>query len=428
MNAKVKGTAFALFGGACWGLSSVVGKLLFDMRGMNAEWLVTARLVFGGFIMLCFAAFQKKGEIFKIWKEKKTAFSMILFAALGMLACQLTYFLCVQYSNPATATVLQYTSPVMIMLLCLFLDRKLPRIIDIIVLIAVVVGVFLMSTHGNIHSLAISQKALILGITTAITVVFYTVWPVRLLREYGSTLVIGWGMFIGGIMLMPFSKFWAPPGRWDWVTVTLVAIVVVFGTIVSFSCYLKGVMYLGPVKSSLFACMEPLVSTILTIFLLHQAFVAADIVGIALIIVSVTSLAVNDVIKEESEYLDYFFDKSYDNLKGYLEKFILQIKKRYAKEEQNSMQFILRMAYMPPLHLKEEVINNFNIYFLKLENLIKDLFLEDLFLEEKANMATLSFMNMLNGLLVTLIYGGCERFDLKFKASWKVYWAGLNKE
>ena len=94
MNAKVKGTAFALFGGACWGLSSVVGKLLFDMRGMNAEWLVTARLVFGGFIMLCFAAFQKKGEIFKIWKEKKTAFSMILFAALGMLACQLTFYVC----------------------------------------------------------------------------------------------------------------------------------------------------------------------------------------------------------------------------------------------------------------------------------------------------------------------------------------------
>ena len=298
MNAKVKGTAFALFGGACWGLSSVVGKLLFDMRGMNAEWLVTARLVFGGFIMLCFAAFQKKGEIFKIWKEKKTAFSMILFAALGMLACQLTYFLCVQYSNPATATVLQYTSPVMIMLLCLFLDRKLPRIIDIIVLIAVVVGVFLMSTHGNIHSLAISQKALILGITTAITVVFYTVWPVRLLREYGSTLVIGWGMFLGGIMLAPFSKFWVLSGKWDGYTVILVGIVIIFGTVCAFTCYLKGVMYLGPVKSSLFSCMEPLVSTILTITVLHQTFAMADLVGIAVIIISVTSLAVNDVIEE----------------------------------------------------------------------------------------------------------------------------------
>ena len=154
-----------------------------------------------------------------------------------------------------------------------------------------------MSTHGNIHNLAISQKALILGITTAITVVFYTVWPVRLLREYGSNLVIGWGMLIGGIMLAPFSRFWAPPGSWDWLTVTLVGIVVVFGTIVSFSCYLKGVMYLGPVKSSLFACMEPLVSTMFTVLLLHQAFAVADIAGIALIIISVTSLAVNDVIK-----------------------------------------------------------------------------------------------------------------------------------
>lgn len=79
------------------------------------------------------------------------------------------------------------------------------------------------------------------------------------------------------------------------------AIVVVFGTIVSFSCYLKGVMYLGPVKSSLFACMEPLVSTISYNIFIHQAFVAADIIGIALIIVSVTSLAVNDVIKEARE-------------------------------------------------------------------------------------------------------------------------------
>ena len=157
-----------------------------------------------------------------------------------------------------------------------------------------------MSTHGNIHSLAISQKALILGITTAITVVFYTVWPVRLLREYGSTLVIGWGMFIGGIMLMPFSKFWAPPGRWDWVTITLVAIVVVFGTIVSFSCYLKGVMYLGPVRV---VCL-PAWSR--CFYDSYNIFITSGICGgrycrIALIIVSVTSLAVNDVIKEARE-------------------------------------------------------------------------------------------------------------------------------
>ena len=44
--------------------------------------------------------------------------------------------------------------------------------------------------------------------------------------------------------------------------------------------------------------MEPLVSTILTITVLHQTFARADLVGIAVIIISVTSLAVNDVIEE----------------------------------------------------------------------------------------------------------------------------------
>ena len=68
MNAKVKGTAFALFGGACWGLSSVVGKLLFDMRGMNAEWQ-------GLFLvdLSCSALrpFRKKVKFLKYGKKRK---------------------------------------------------------------------------------------------------------------------------------------------------------------------------------------------------------------------------------------------------------------------------------------------------------------------------------------------------------------------
>ena len=93
----------------------------------------------------------------------------------------------------------------------------------------------------------------------AVTIVFYTVWPVSLLREFGSPSVIGWGMFLGGIMLAPFSKFWVLSGKWDGYTVILVGIVIIFGTVCAFTCFLKGVMYLGPVKSSLFSCMEPLV-------------------------------------------------------------------------------------------------------------------------------------------------------------------------
>ena len=63
MNAKVKGITYALIGGTCWGLSGIVGKLLFDTRGLNAQWLVTARLIIGGLIMLLIAFLQKKEKM-----------------------------------------------------------------------------------------------------------------------------------------------------------------------------------------------------------------------------------------------------------------------------------------------------------------------------------------------------------------------------
>lgn len=133
----------------------------------------------------------------------------------------------------------------------------------------------------------------------------------------------------------------------------------------------------------------------------------------------------NGVVKEETEFLYTFFAQQNYNLQNYLMDFILKLKKQYIESEQSNMKFILRMAYMPPFHLREEVIKNFNLYFLELERLINKLFSNETNISIKNNNATLSFMTMLDGLLVALIYGGVERFDQKLKASWEIYWTGL---
>lgn len=133
----------------------------------------------------------------------------------------------------------------------------------------------------------------------------------------------------------------------------------------------------------------------------------------------------NQVISEETKFLHEFFSQPNSNLHDYLKNFIFELQNRYIKSDESNMKFVLRMAYMPPIHLKDEVINSFNLYFLELEELVNELFINDIDLSLKANNATLSFMTMLDGLLVALIYGGIERFTQKFKASWEIYWTGL---
>ncbi len=133
----------------------------------------------------------------------------------------------------------------------------------------------------------------------------------------------------------------------------------------------------------------------------------------------------NQVISEETKFLQDFFAKHDSNLENFLKNFIVEFEKRYIENEEHNMKFVLRMAYMPPLHLKKEVIKSFNLYFGELEELLNKLFLNEPTLCKKAKDATLSFLTLLDGLLVALLYGGVERFNEKFKPSWDIYWNGL---
>ena len=136
-------------------------------------------------------------------------------------------------------------------------------------------------------------------------------------------------------------------------------------------------------------------------------------------------IVMHDVINEERDFLHQYFVHYKPDLENYLRDFILEFKERYINNEECNMKFVLRMAYMPPIHLREEVIHNFKSYFLELESLLNELFLNSEAFSEKAYKATLSFMTLLDGLLVALIYGGIERFNQKFQISWEIYWNGL---
>ncbi|WP_370900138.1 EamA family transporter [Chryseobacterium gossypii] len=140
---------------------------------------------------------------------------LVTFSITGMLAVQYTYFAAIKHSNAATATVLQYAGPVFIAIYLAFRNKKLPLFLEVIAIILAVAGTFLLVTHGNIGSLSISPTALFFGIASAITLAIYTLQPVKLLSKYKSSVVIGWGMFCGGVVFSFVKAPWAIEGIWD---------------------------------------------------------------------------------------------------------------------------------------------------------------------------------------------------------------------
>ena len=100
-----------------------------------------------------------------------------------MAMCQMTYFLAIQESNPGTATVIQYSAPILIMVFFVLVEKRFPKKEEVLVLATVIVGIFLLATHGSIKNLVITNAALFWGLLSAFAFAVYNVQPKKLFRR-----------------------------------------------------------------------------------------------------------------------------------------------------------------------------------------------------------------------------------------------------
>ena len=112
-----------------------------------------------------------------------------------------------------------------------------------------------------------------------------------LLRHYGVYAVVGYAMLLAGVAMLPFVRPWSYAVPFDQGTVLATAGVVVIGTAIAFSLYLKGVSIVGPFMGSLLGMMEPITAVIVSLLFLHAKFQGIDLIGFALILGTVVALS-----------------------------------------------------------------------------------------------------------------------------------------
>lgn len=291
-NTGLKGIICALSGGILWGISGTIGQYLFMYKGVNSEWITTVRMLMAGIILLGFVGIKAPKSLLPIWKCKKDVLWLILFAIFGLMNCQYTYLTTISYSNSATATALQYLGQAFILIVtCIRMWRK-PTGEEGIALILAVGGIFLLTTHGRLDSLVLSPQASFWGMGAALALMLYTLLPGSLIERYGSGVITGYGMLIGGIVLGCVTKVWEVKVTLDFGLIIGILGIVIFGTAISFTLYLQGVSEIGGVKASLFACIEPISAALTTTLWLKTSITPMDWVAFGMILLMVLCLAI----------------------------------------------------------------------------------------------------------------------------------------
>lgn len=292
-NDTIKGTLFALTAGILWGLSGICAQFLFQQRNLTPEWVVCVRLISSGIILLTVAYIKERNKIFEVFKSKKHTKDLVLFGILGMFGVQYTYFVAIKYSNAATATVIQYLGPAIILIYQSLKNKSLPSFVELFALILSLLGVFVLVTHMDINSLVISKKALFWALGAAVCLAYYTIKPANLLNSFSNICVTGWGMLIGGVVFSFIKPLSDISGTFDIYTIVVIITVIIFGTVIPFSIYVISTKLIGPTKTSLFATIEPVSSAVFSIFLLNLAFGFMDFLGTGMIIAMVIILSLN---------------------------------------------------------------------------------------------------------------------------------------
>ena len=74
---SVKGIIMALTAAMLWGVSGTCAQYVFEVKHLNAAWLVTMRLLVAGIVLLAFAGFKQDKDLIAIWKNKYDAIMYI---------------------------------------------------------------------------------------------------------------------------------------------------------------------------------------------------------------------------------------------------------------------------------------------------------------------------------------------------------------
>lgn len=290
---RKKGFAAAFMAGLLWGASSPMAQYLFENKGIVSEWLVPYRLLAAGLLLFLYAFLIRRQDPSGMWKNKTDALRQIAFAVLGMMGMQYTFFSAVQEMNAGTATVFQYLNPAMLILYFAVIYRVAPKAKEIIAVLCSVSGILLVVTHGNLHTLSISPKGIILGLLVALTTCFYGVIPGPLLKKFPAEMVCAWAMLIGGAVLTAATRPWRMEAQIDPMVIFMFLSIVIIGTILPFCFYLAALKSVGSVYSGLLSSVEPVAATVLAAVFLGTTFQAIDLAGFALVLSTLFILSIH---------------------------------------------------------------------------------------------------------------------------------------
>lgn len=284
-----RGIVATLVGGTFWGLNGTVSKWLMDTYAIDPLWLVCVRELFACWLFLAAAALTARGreQLAGVWRSPRDLLAIAGVSLGAILFSQVAYLEAIDWTNSATATIMQSLGMVLVLAYVCIKVRRRPRRRELLGVVLALVGTYLVATGGNPGQLSLPAEGLLWGLACAAAAACLSILPAAPMARWGNFTVNGLAFLFSGLVLALAWRPWEHMPELDALGWGVIALCVTVGTFGAYALYLQGVKDAGSMRASLLGTIEPVTATVATVVWLGTPFTPAEVIGFALIIVMV---------------------------------------------------------------------------------------------------------------------------------------------
>jgi drug/metabolite transporter (DMT)-like permease len=285
------GLFVAIFAAFSFGTSGALVKPLLE-AGWSPAAAVTLRALIGGVVLTPFALVSLRGKWSTLWRAR---WRILVMALIGVAGTQLAYFAAVQRVPVSTAILIEYMSPLLLVVAVWVRMRRMPRVVVLIGSVVALAGlVLVVSPFGAMN---LDVLGLVFASLATVGSAVYFVVAARPSEGLPPVAFAASGLLIGGVLLgligltglLPLKGTFGTvpllghPQPW-WLPLLLVGVI---STAIAYATSIASTEILGSRVASFVGLLEVVAAALYAFLLLGEALTILQILGGILILAGI---------------------------------------------------------------------------------------------------------------------------------------------
>jgi drug/metabolite transporter, DME family len=298
----VRGYLYIASAAFLWGVAATLGRAAFTgrlqpkgqaLRPIDPLILSQSRTTFS-FIVLMVALVLLRG-----WNRLRLPVSdflrMFVLGIFGVAASNYLYYLAIQRTNVATAIILQYTAPILVLLYTVARGLQKPTVQRISAVGLAVTGIALVIGIFGSSGFHLDAIGVIAALGAAFSFAFYNVGGHSILARYDRWTVLLYVIFSASLFWIVVNPPWKIAGAHysvdQWLFLLVFSLISVLAP---FSLYFAGLQHVEPTRAIVVSCLEPVFSIVIAAVALGEVMRPLQTFGIVLVLVAIVVVQLPD--------------------------------------------------------------------------------------------------------------------------------------